>query len=123
MEKVAASFEYLVNVLRHEAYVDSLNDLPTRSVLLPITVYLARTGTSFRSAAQQARFIRWMFLAGIWARYSGSTESTLQKDVSLLDAPDPTIALEEAILRRARAAGHSNPATYLARVRRRPWVK
>ena len=97
-KKVAASFEYLVNVLRHEAYVDNLHDLPTRSVLLPITVYLARTGTSFRSATQQARFIRWMFLAGIWARYSGATESTLQKDVSLLDKPDPTIALEEAIL-------------------------
>ena len=94
----AASFEYLVNVLRHEAYVDSLYDLPTRSVLLPMTVYLARTGTSFREPAQQARFIRWMFLAGIWGRYSGSTESTLQKDVSLLDDPDPTIALEEAIL-------------------------
>lgn len=94
----AASFEYLVNVLRHEAYVDSLYDLPTRSVLLPMTVYLARTGNSFRNPAQQARFIRWMFLAGIWGRYSGSTESTLQKDVSLLDDPDPTIALEEAIL-------------------------
>jgi hypothetical protein len=97
-KKVAASFEYLINILRHEAYIDSLRDLPTRSVLLPITVYLARTGTSFRSAAQQAKFIRWMFLAGIWGRYSGATESTLQKDVSLLDLPDPTAALEEAIL-------------------------
>jgi hypothetical protein len=95
---VATSFEYLINVLRHDAYIDSLRDLPTRSVLLPITVYLARTGASFRSAAQQARFIRWMFLAGIWARYSGATESTLQKDVSLLDEADPTVALEEAIL-------------------------
>lgn len=97
-KKVAASFEYLVDVLRHDAYIDSLNDLPTRSVLLPITVYLARTGTSFTSVTQEARFIRWMFLAGIWARYSGSTESTLQKDVSLLGNPDPTVALEEAIL-------------------------
>ncbi len=98
-KKVAASFEYLANTLRHEAYVDSVQDLPTRYVLLPITVYLARTGTSFRSAAQQAKFIRWMFLAGIWSRYSGSTESTLQKDISLLDDPDPTVALEDAILR------------------------
>ena len=78
--------------------MDSIHDLPTRSVLLPITVYLARTGTSFREVSQQAKFIRWMFLAGIWARYSGATGSTLQKDVSLLDSPDPTAALEEAIL-------------------------
>jgi hypothetical protein len=97
-EKVKASFEHLITVLRHEAYIDSIHDLPTRSVLLPITVYLARTGGSFRGPTQQAKFIRWMFLAGIWARYSGATESTLQKDVSLLDSPDPTLALEEAIL-------------------------
>jgi hypothetical protein len=98
-KKVAASFEYLVNLLRHEAYVDSLHDLPTRSVLLPITVYLARNGTSFGNSVQQSRFIRWMFLAGIWGRYSSSTESTLQKDVSVLDSPDPIQLLEEAILR------------------------
>jgi hypothetical protein len=98
-KKVAASFEYLVNLLRHEAYVDSLHDLPTRSVLLPITVYLARTGSSFGNSVQQSRFIRWMFLAGIWGRYSSSTESTLQKDVSVLDSPDPIQLLEEAILR------------------------
>jgi hypothetical protein len=97
-KKVAASFEHLVNVLRHDAFVDSLKDLPTPYVLLPITVYLARNGTSFTSTVQKAKFVRWMFLASIWGRYSSSTESTLQKDISLLDEPDPTAALEGAIL-------------------------
>jgi len=98
-KKVAASFEHLVNVLRHDAYVDSIRDLPTRYVLLPTIVFLAGNGSSFTSATQRAKFIRWMFLAGIWGRYSGATESTLQKDVSVLDDPDPTARLEEAILR------------------------
>ena len=97
-KKVAASFEHLVNVLRHDAYVDSLKDLPTPYVLLPITVFLARNGSSFTSTLQKAKFVRWMFLASIWGRYSSSTESTLQKDVSLLEGPDPTAALEGAIL-------------------------
>ncbi len=98
-KKVAASFEHLVNVLRHDAYVDSLKDLPTPYVLLPITVFLARNGSSFTSSVQKAKFVRWMFLASIWGRYSASTESTLQKDISLLDEADPTAALEAAILR------------------------
>jgi hypothetical protein len=97
-KKVASSFEHLVNILRHDAYLDKITDLPTRYVLLPIVVFLARNGSAFTSANQRSKFIRWMFLAGLWARYSGSTESTLQKDVALLDAPDPTASLEQAIL-------------------------
>jgi hypothetical protein len=78
-------------------------------VLLPITVFLARNGSTFTSAIQKAKFVRWMFLAAIWGRYSGSTESTLQKDVSLLDEADPTSALETAILReRGRLALEAN---------------
>jgi hypothetical protein len=97
-KKVSSSFEHLVNVLRHDAYVDSLRDLPTPYVLLPMTVFLARNGSTFTSSVQKAKFIRWMFLASIWGRYSASTESTLQKDISVLDEPDPTAALEGAIL-------------------------
>jgi hypothetical protein len=97
-KKVSSAFQHLVNVLRHDAYVDSLNDLPTPYVLLPMTVFLARNGSAFTSTVQKARFVRWMFLASIWGRYSASTESKLQKDVSVLDEPDPTAALEGAIL-------------------------
>lgn len=97
-KKVSSAFEHLVNVLRHDAYVDSLSDLPTPYVLLPMNVFLARNGSTFTSGVQKAKFIRWMFLASIWGRYSASTESTLQKDVSLLTEPDPTAALEGAIL-------------------------
>jgi hypothetical protein len=96
---VAASFEHLVNVLRHEAYVDSISDLPSANVLIPITVYLARNGSIFTSETIRAKFLRWMYLAGIWGRYSGSAESALQSDVSLLGEPDPTGDLVDAILK------------------------
>ena len=58
------AFEHLVNVLRHEAFVDDLDDLPTNYVLVPMTIYLARQGGAFPTDAIKRRFIRWMYLAG-----------------------------------------------------------
>lgn len=98
---VRGAFEHLVNVLRHEAFIDSLDDVPTLYVLVPMTVYLARRDGVFPSDSIKRRFIRWMFLAGIWSRYSGGTDSKLQQDVSLVGGRDldPTHELEAAIVR------------------------
>ena len=96
-KSVRTSVEHLVNVLKHDAYVDSLRDLPTPNVLLPIVVFLAATGGAFRSPDVRARFLRWMFLACVWTRYSSSTESTLQKDIAVLGSVDPTTHLVDAI--------------------------
>lgn len=95
---VRNSFEYLVNVLRHDAFVDSIGDLPTPNVLIPLVVYLARNGSSFSDDRQKRLFLRWMFLTGLWARYSGSTETKLQRDIAALNDPAPVESLVEAIL-------------------------
>jgi hypothetical protein len=98
---VRSAFEHLVNVLRHEAFIDDLDTLPTIYVLLPMTVYLARRDCIFPSEAIRRRFIRWMYLAGLWARYSGATETKLQQDVVMVSGRDrdPTHELEAAIVR------------------------
>lgn len=100
-KKVRSAFEHLVNVLRHDAFIDDLGDLPTVFVLVPLTVYLAQHDGAFPSEVIKRRFLRWMYLAGIWGRYSRATESTLQKDVSLVSGRDrdPTHELEAGILR------------------------
>src|SRR6266498_4087629 len=98
-KKVRQSVEYIINVLRHEAYVDRLSDLPGPNVLIPLAVYLARNSSAFASEIEKRKFLRWMFLAGIWGRYSGSTETNLQRDISLLNDLDPTGRLVEAIIR------------------------
>lgn len=100
-KEMQAAFRHLVGVLRHDAFIDNLADLPTHNVLVPVTVYLARQGGSFPTEAIQKSFIRWIYLAGIWARYSGSSETKLQQDVALVAGgdTDPTKGLEAAILR------------------------
>ncbi len=99
--EMQAAFEHLVNVLKHEAFIDDLKDLPTSYVLAPATIYLARQGGSFPTEVIKRRFIRWMYLAGLWARYSGATETKLQQDTALVADRDldPTHELEAAILR------------------------
>ncbi len=100
-EKMQPAFEHLVGILRHEAYISGLDDLPTNNVLVPATIYLARQGGSFPTEAIKRRFVRWIYLAGLWARYSGSSETKLQQDVALVSGNDidPTHELEAAILR------------------------
>ena len=96
--KVRAAFEHLLNVLKHDAYVDRLGDLPTDRVLIPPIVHLARNGASFADEREKRAFLRWMFLAGLWARYSGSADTKLQRDIGALDEPDPVERLVDNIL-------------------------
>ena len=100
-EKMQPAFEHLVNVLRHEAFISGLDDLPTNYVLVPAAIYLARQGGQFPAGAVRRRFIRWIYLAGLWARYSGASETKLQQDVALVTGRDvdPTHELEAAIMR------------------------
>ncbi len=100
-EKMQPALEYLVSVLRREAHITSLDDLPTNYVLIPATIYLAKQGGQFPIDAVRRRFIRWIFLAGLWARYSGATDTKLQQDVALVTGGDldPTHELETNILR------------------------
>jgi len=99
-KKVRSALEYLVNVLRHEAFIDSIDDLPSANVLIPVVVYLANHNGVFPSPPIMKRFIRWIYLAGLWQRYSGQTESTLQRDTSLVTGndDDPTHELVQGIL-------------------------
>ena len=99
--KMQPAFEHLVNVLRHEAFIGGLDDLPTNYVLVPAAIYLARQGGQFPTDAIKRRFIRWIYLAGLWTRYSGASETKLQQDVALVAGRDvdPTHELEAAIMR------------------------
>ncbi len=100
-ERMQPAFEGLVGTLGFEGFIAGLDDLPTNNVLIPVTIYLAKQGGHFPNDAIKRRFIRWLHLAGLWARYSGASETKLQQDVALVTGSDldPTHELEAAILR------------------------
>ena len=99
--QIKPAFEHLASVLRHEAFIGNVSELQSHNVLVPATIYLARHGGHFPTDTIKYRFIRWLNLAALWARYSGASETKLQQDVALVAGRDvdPTHELEEAILR------------------------
>jgi hypothetical protein len=73
--------EYLVNLLRANAYVDSVKTLPSDYPLVPLVSYLAVNGESFSSTEEERDFLHWFYAALMWGRYSGSAETKLNADI------------------------------------------
>lgn len=82
--KIDRAAEYLINVLRTDAYIYASNRLSTPYVLLPLIKFLSEHGYSFGTDDEKRRFLYWLYAAQMWGRYSGSMESDLQKDIRSL---------------------------------------
>jgi hypothetical protein len=92
------ALEYLFNVLRFDAFIDSGANLTTDMVLVPLVVYLANDSGKFRNDVEKRSFLHWMYAALMWARYSGSTETKLQEDLEALKSSDPPERLRQNIV-------------------------
>ena len=88
--KVMKSAEYLVNLIRTEGYIHSSSQLTTPYVLLPLIKYLCTCGYSFGTELEKRRFLYWFYAAQMWARYSGSLDTELQRDIKAMNTPSPT---------------------------------
>jgi len=73
---------YLINVLRENAYVDSLQNFSTVYVLYVLVYYFSKNGNRFSSTEDMNKFLYWMFVAQLFGRYSGSSESYLDRDLN-----------------------------------------
>jgi len=92
------ALEYLVNLLRNDAYIDTSDMLNTPYVLVPIVVYLARRGGLFKDDKEKRGFLYWMYLALMWGRYTASADTRLQADVNSLESEDVIKSLVANIL-------------------------
>lgn len=88
--KVVKSAEYLINLIRTDAYIYSSKQLTTPYVLLPLIKYLSTCGYSFSSEVEKAHFLYWFYAAQMWARYSSALDTELQRDIKALNAENPT---------------------------------
>lgn len=93
------ALEYLINVLRGDAYIDQSRHLKTPFALYPLIVYLARQGGTFATQKEKRDFLHWMYAALMWGRYSGSSETKLNADLAALSESDPPSRLRENIMK------------------------
>jgi hypothetical protein len=82
--RVTKSVEYLINILRTDAYIHSSSRLSTPYVLVPLIKHLSKRGYAFSSETEKRRLLYWFYAAQMWARYSGSMETDLQRDIKAL---------------------------------------
>ncbi|MGA2285679.1 MAG: DUF262 domain-containing protein [Dehalococcoidia bacterium] len=97
-ERAKKALEYLLNVLRFDAFIDSSGNLATDMALVPLVVYLANGNGKFVSDTEKKNFLHWMFAALMWARYSGSTETKLDEDLRALKSKNPPERLRQNII-------------------------
>ncbi len=83
-DQINRSLSYLINILREHAYIDSNKNLSTIYVLYTIVYYLTTNENKFKSEEEKKKAIYWIFMAQLWGRYSGSSESYLEKDINVL---------------------------------------
>lgn len=89
-------FDYVVNVLQNEANIPSSDYINTRDVLIPFVVFLNKKDKVI-SHEEKTEFLRWIYAAMMWSRYSGSADSRVEHDLSLLGSSAPTEALMQEI--------------------------
>lgn len=83
-DKVSKALDYLIPILQQDGLISSTNDLSTNNVLVPIIGYLVENENRFTGNLKY-KFLHWMFLAMIWARYSGQTDVRLDKDIYIIN--------------------------------------
>jgi hypothetical protein len=84
--------EKAINFLKNQASVDSSAGLPSPSLLIPL-VYFAHRDDLAKSEDTERACLRWLYCAAIWGRYSKSSESNLDQDLTGLRGRDPWRAL------------------------------
>lgn len=82
------TLNYLIPFLQNKAYIVGDEDLNTTNVLVPIVVYLSKYG--WFTQKTERKFIHWLYAALYQRHFSGSVDSTLDKDIrALFDEPGP----------------------------------
>jgi hypothetical protein len=80
--RVNKSIDFLIPILKQDAYFAGTSDMMTTNVLVPIIAHLINNNIRFLSNNKNG-FLYWMFNALNWSRYSGQTDQRLDKDVQI----------------------------------------
>ncbi len=85
-----------IEFLMANCKIDRLNLLPSNYVLITLAVFFDRFGSQV-TTTQSRDLQRWVYLAIVWTRYSGSSETALDQDYAALSKPNPVPTMIENI--------------------------
>jgi hypothetical protein len=83
-EKLNKILPHIINILRDNAYIDSSDNYNSLYVLYVLVYYLSKNNLNFESEDEANKAIYWLFTALLWGRFSGSSESYLEKDMNVI---------------------------------------
>ncbi len=96
LSKEDGVLDYVINVLQNEAHIPGSDYINTRDVLIPFIVHVDKNDLQI-SHEEKVEFLRWIYAAMMWSRYSGSADSRVEHDLALLEAEKPTDHLMQEI--------------------------
>ena len=94
-KEIKKILSYLINILRDKAFIDSSDSFSSLYVYYVLGYYLKKNGGQFKSEEEANKAIYWMFTALLWGRFSGSSESFLEKDMNAIKEHNSIDALIE----------------------------
>jgi len=106
-ERAKNALDQSISFLVHNCMIDRLEMLPTHSVMMPLVAFFDRYGTSV-SNTQLRDLQRWVYMALIWSRYSTSSETAMDQDITALTKEHPIQAMIQNI---EDVVGHQRPVT------------
>lgn len=87
-KRVVIGMEQAIAFLANNCHIDRFELLPTQYVLITITTFFDHFN-GVLSEKQSRGLQQWVFMALIWSRYSGSSETAVGQDVTAIKGDDP----------------------------------
>lgn len=86
-ERAVPAMKHAIHFLKENCLIDRLSMMPTNYVLVPLALFFDR----YQQVSEQQAWDlqRWLYLALVWARYSTSSETTLDQDIKALGEENP----------------------------------
>lgn len=95
-ERAEKALDHSISFLVQNCLIDRLEMLPTRSIFIPLVAFFDRFGSNVTDT-QLRELQRWAYMALIWSRYSGSSETAMDQDVAALTSEQPVRAMIQNI--------------------------
>jgi len=85
LKKTEHCIDFLLNLLRDRLGIDHDRVLAGRYALVTLARLISESGGSIGDVKAQQRILFWYVHSFLWGRYSGSTETRLQRDLDALE--------------------------------------